>query len=101
MFAFTFSIAYFCNHFDEHVLLITEIGTDRHNMPCYFEYVNSTWWHGKYNGVMKGRVDIVDQKGYLLEQAWDDFQEGKNWTYEGIKHEGKIVRLRILHAMDS
>lgn len=83
---------------DEHVLLITEIGTDENNKPYYFEYINSTWWYGKNNGVLKGRVDISDIKGYLVEQTWEDFQEGKNWTFEGIKNEGKIVRLKILNS---
>lgn len=78
--------------------MITEIGIDKENKPNYFKYINSTWWYGESNGVVKGWVDIVNPKGYLVEQSWEDFQDGKNWTLEGIKHEGKIVRLKILDS---
>lgn len=79
----------------EHVLLITKVAYDKNNRPIYFEYVNSTWWYGKENGVRKGSVEIINPGGYLMEQNWkEDFDKNTNWTFEGVKNNSKIVRLK-------
>lgn len=78
---------------NQHVLLITEVGFEN-DKPKYFKYVNSTWWYGD-GGVKEGTVNIKNS-GSLLNQDWSEvLYKGKNWTYEGIKEGGKLVRLSI------
>ncbi len=75
---------------DEHVILVTEVGLE------YFRYVNSTWWYGDGGGVKEGKVTIKDPQGALLDQDWSEaLYKGKNWTYEGLKENGKLMRLSL------
>lgn len=82
---------------NQHVLLVNRVGYNSKGYPASFEYINSTWWYGDQNGVRKGTVLITNPKGYLTDQKWDDLCVGKDWTLEGIKESGKIMRLLALY----
>lgn len=81
---------------NQHVILITEVGFNK-KQPAYFKYVNSTWWYGDKGGVKEGKVLIKNINNPLVDQIWlEDTYQGRNWTLEGFKDHGKVVRLRNL-----
>lgn len=82
---------------NQHVILITEIGFDAGDRPMYFKYVNSTWWYAEKGGIKGGEVYIKDPRAPLTSQDWSEsLYKGKNWTFEGVKDNGKVIRLFAL-----
>jgi hypothetical protein len=82
-----------------HVILITEVGFDDHNVPVYLRYVNSTEWSGVKYGVRFGLIDIIAPHKNILAQTWIDGEDGVNWLFDAASNfpdDTKIVRLKSL-----
>lgn len=83
-----------------HVVVVTEVGLEKHGKACYFRYAQSSCMYGMESGVRTGYVAITAPNGLLSDQQWFDGYRGN--PIEALIRAGgednRLVRLRCLLA---
>ena len=85
-----------------HVVVITEVGTDKAGRAYYFQYAQSSCMYGSESGVRTGYAIIKLPKEPLLAQQWHDSSETgvlKELIAEGGA-DSRAVRLKALSGSD-
>lgn len=79
-----------------HVVIISEVGTNESGEACYFQYYQSSCMYGSDSGVRSGYTQITHPHGYLKDQHWFDNTDRSTDMASKVKQpDARLVRLRV------